>query len=105
MSVLDNFKAVEEERLPDDAKAEALEAAHKAVAALNELGFPYRLVEGPQTAQEPLQGLPEDRAGLGVKRGTGPICEFRTEPQHDGGRIARRKQSGLLPKRNCRKRG
>ena len=54
MSVLDNFKALEEERLPDDAKAEALEVAHKAVAALTELGVRPASWEGPQTAQEPL---------------------------------------------------
>ena len=39
MSILDKLKALDEERfkLLDEAKAEALEMAHKAVAALNEL--------------------------------------------------------------------
>ena len=41
MSVLDKLKALDQERskLLDEAKAEALEMAHKAVEALNELGL------------------------------------------------------------------
>ena len=52
MSVLDKLKALDEERakLLEDAKKEALEAAHKAIEDLNELGFDYRLVEGPTTS-------------------------------------------------------
>jgi hypothetical protein len=48
MSVLGKLKALDEERakLLEGAKKEALEAAHEATAALNELGFHYRLVEG-----------------------------------------------------------
>lgn len=47
MSVLDQIQALEEQKkkLMADAKAEALEAAHKAVDTLNQLGFNYRLVE------------------------------------------------------------
>jgi hypothetical protein len=88
MSVLDKLKALDEQRakLLDEAKAEALEMAHKAVAALNELGFPYRLVEGPQTA--PRATTRASRVEGGPKRQTRdtpcPICEFRTEPPHDG---------------------
>jgi hypothetical protein len=88
VSVLDKLKALDDERskLLDEAKAEALEMAHKAVAALNELGFPYRLVEGPQTA--PRAATRASRAEGGPRRQTRdapcPICEFRTEPHHDG---------------------
>ena len=48
MSVLDKLKALDEERakLLEDAKKEALEAAHRAIADLNALGFDFRLVEG-----------------------------------------------------------
>ena len=87
MSVLDKIKALDQERfkLLDEAKAEALEMAHKAVAALNELGFPYRLVEGPQTA--PRAATRASRVEGGTRRQARdtpcPICEFRTEPHHD----------------------
>jgi hypothetical protein len=88
LSVLDKLKALDEERakLLDDAKKEALEAVHKAIAALNELGFPYRLVEGPQTA--PRAATRASRAEGGPRRQARdvpcPICEFKTEPHHDG---------------------
>jgi hypothetical protein len=88
MSVLDKLKALDEERakLLDEAKAEALEMAHKAVAALKELGFPYRLVEGPERA--PRAAAAASRAEEGPSRQRRdipcPICEFKTEPLHDG---------------------
>ena len=52
MSVLDELKALDEQRakLLEDAKKETLEKAAKAIADLNELGFDYRLVEGPTTS-------------------------------------------------------
>ena len=52
MSVLDKLKALDDQRakLLEDAKKEALEAVHKAIADLNALGFDYRLVEGPGTS-------------------------------------------------------
>ena len=60
MSVLDQLKALDEQRekLINDAKAEALAKAEEAVAALNELGFNYRLVEGtaPIVARIPSSG-------------------------------------------------
>lgn len=48
MSVLEKIKELDAQKakLLDDAKAEALAAAEAAVATLNELGFPYRLVPG-----------------------------------------------------------
>ena len=87
MSVLDKLKALDEERakLLEDAKKEALEAAHKAIAALNELGFDYRLVEGPSTSRRPLRERTEGQAPRRQTRDIAcPICEFRTTPRHDG---------------------
>jgi hypothetical protein len=89
MSVLDKLKALDEERakLLEDAKKEALDKAHKAIADLNELGFNYRLVEGYSTSKA--RRPPRERSeGEAAKRQTRdipcPICEFSTEPHHDG---------------------
>jgi hypothetical protein len=85
MSVLDELKALDEKRaqLLEDAKKAALDNAEKAVAALNELGFNYRLVEGASTARAPRKA-----ASQAPKRQTRdlpcPICEFKTDPHHDG---------------------
>jgi hypothetical protein len=89
MSVLDKLKALDEERakLLEDAKKEALEAAHKAIADLNELGFDYRLVEGPSTstARRPPRERSEGQTPKRQARDLPcPICEFKTEPHHDG---------------------
>ena len=83
MSVLDELKALNErrERLLEAAKTEALEKAERAVAELNELGFNYRLVEGAVRA-------PRKAGTEAPKRQTRdapcPICEFKTNPHHDG---------------------
>ena len=89
MSVLDKIKALDEERakLLEDAKNEALEAAHKALAELNALGFNYRLVEGSGTSTA--RGLRKEHSeGEAPKRQARdlpcPICEFKTTPRHDG---------------------
>jgi hypothetical protein len=88
VSVLDKLKALDDERakLLDEAKAEALETAHKAIETLNGLGFPYRLVEGPQTA--PGAATRASRAEGGPRRQVRnlpcPICGFKTNPHHDG---------------------
>jgi hypothetical protein len=89
MSVLDKLKALDEERakLLDDAKKEALETAHKAIADLNGLGLTYRLVEGTSTskARRPPKEHSEDQASKRQPRDLPcPICEFKTEPHHDG---------------------
>ena len=89
MSVLDKLKALDEERakLLDDAKKEALEAAHKAIADLKDLGFDYRLVEGPGTprARGPRKERSEGEASKRQARDVPcPICEFKTNPHHDG---------------------
>jgi hypothetical protein len=89
MSVLDKLKALDEQRakLLEDAKKEALDKAHKAIAELNALGLNYRLVEGsgPSTARR----QPRERTkGEAPKRQARDvpclICEFKTEPHHDG---------------------
>jgi hypothetical protein len=89
VSVLDKLKALDAERvkLLEDAKKEALEAAHKAIADLNALGFDFRLVEGPSTStgrkppRERSEGQTPTRQARDVPC---PICEFKTEPHHDG---------------------
>jgi hypothetical protein len=87
MSILDKLKALDDERakLLEDAKKEALEKAHKAIADLNELGFNYRLVEGSGTSTA---RRPRNRSeGEGPKRQARdipcPICQFKTNPHHD----------------------
>jgi hypothetical protein len=83
MSVLDELKALNEQRekLLGAAKKEALEHAEKAVAELNELGFHYSLVEGAARA-------PRKAGAEAPKRQTKdapcPICNFKTDPHHDG---------------------
>ncbi len=86
-SVLEKLKALDEQRaqLLDDAKKEALDSAEKAVAALNELGFHYSLVEGASTATH---RAPRKADSQATKRQTRdlpcPICGFKTMPHHDG---------------------
>lgn len=70
MSVIDQLKKLDEQRakLLGDAKAEAMEAAEKAVATLNELGFNYRLVSGEttttRTPRAPREGGGTRRTGV-----------------------------------------
>ena len=89
-TVLERLKALDAQRaeLLGDAKKEAFDAAEKAVAELNELGFRYTLVEGA-TASTPLPTrAPRKAAAHTAKRQARdvpcPICEFRTSPHHDG---------------------
>ena len=89
MSVLDKLKALDEERakLLEDAKKEALEAAHKAIADLNELASISGSSRGPAHRQQ--EEPPRERSeGEAPKRQARdlpcPICEFKTEPHHDG---------------------
>ena len=89
MSVLDKLKALDEERakLLEDAKTEALDKAHKAIADLNALGFDFRLVEGSSTskARRPPRERSEGEAPKRQARDLPcPICEFKTTPHHDG---------------------
>ena len=95
MSVLEKIKALDEQRakLLDDAKKEALEKATKAIADLNELGFDYRLVEGPttSTARKPREHSDTEAPKRQARDVPCPICEFKTTPHHDG-RVHRSQQ-------------
>ena len=88
MSVLDQLKSLDEQRtkLLEGAKKEALEAAHKAIADLNELGFNYRLVEGSGTsaARKPRERSEGDTPKRQARDVACPICGFKTNPHHDG---------------------
>jgi hypothetical protein len=89
MSVLDKLKALDDQRtkLLEDAKKEALDKAHEAIADLNALGFNYTLVEGSgtSTARRPPRERSESEAPKRQARDLPcPICEFRTTPHHDG---------------------
>jgi hypothetical protein len=87
-TVLEKLKALDAQRaqLLEGAKKEALENAEKAVAALNELGFHYTLVEGASTASP--ARAPRKTASQATKRQARdvpcPICHFKTTPHHDG---------------------
>ncbi len=79
-SAIVRIKELDEERAKifDQAKQEALEKAEAAVAQLNGLGFAYRLVNG---AEKKAKGASPARR---IKAAVCPICEFRTDPPHDG---------------------
>lgn len=92
-NVLDQLKELDRQRekLIESAKSAALKKANDAVAELNELGFNYRLAEGPARA-----------SGDGARKGTRtvkdeacPICNFKTTPPHD--RRAHRTQEPKKP--------
>jgi hypothetical protein len=91
MNIRDKLKALDEERakLLEDAKKEALEAAHRAIADLNALGFDFRLVEGhsASTARRPPRERTEGEASKSKRQARDtpcPICGFKTNPHHDG---------------------
>ena len=80
-TALDQIKKIDEQRnkLLDSAKNEALARVHEAVEELNSLGFSYTVAE--------------EARGRGSRRGTRqrndgpcPICNFKTNPPHDGRR-------------------
>ena len=100
MSVLEKLKALDEQRakLLEGAKAEALDKAQKAVAELNELGFDYSLVEGYRAPalRAPRKERSEAEAPKRQARDLPcPICEFKTNPHHDG--RAHRSQKAKKP--------
>jgi hypothetical protein len=74
----------------DDAKAEALANARKALDELNALGFNYALTE---------EGLAKGKKASGIKRpmkdAACPICKFKTTPLHDA--RAHRSQEAKKP--------
>lgn len=83
-SVLDRLKKLdaEREKLLDEAKSEALAAAEAAIKDLNDLGFNYRLVEAGQRAAVKESGNGRRRSGPSDQ--PCPICQFKTDPPHDG---------------------
>jgi hypothetical protein len=84
-TVLEKIKALDAQRaqLLEGAKKEALDNAERAVAELSELGFHYVLTEG---ASSP--GAPRKASSQAPKRQKKdvpcPICNFKTNPPHDG---------------------
>jgi len=95
MDTLAKLRALDEQRskIVEEAKTEALQEVHKAIAALNALGFHYTLKEGSGAQRV---GSPKTE---GVKRQSKdvpcPICHFKTNPLHDG--RAHRKQQTKKP--------
>jgi hypothetical protein len=78
--VLEKLRSLDEQRnkLLDEAKAEALQNARKAIEELNSLGFNYALTE---------EGGGKGKKATGIKRpmkdAACPICKFKTAPLHD----------------------
>jgi hypothetical protein len=93
-TVLDKLKALDAQRaqLLEGAKKEALDNAEKAVAELNELGFHYTLTEGASTSTStqraphaPRKATSKAQAPKRQKKDVPcPICNFKTDPPHDG---------------------
>jgi hypothetical protein len=81
IGILDRVRQLDAERrtIIDGAKAEALRAAEEAIDTLTSLGFPYRLVEGSVVSRK----APK-KVTRAPKGGPCPICEFQTDPPHDG---------------------
>jgi hypothetical protein len=86
-SVLEKLKALDAQRaqLLEGAKKEALDNAERAVAELNELGFHYTLSEGASTATPRAPRKASSQAPKRQKKDVPcPICNFKTDPPHDG---------------------
>ena len=79
-TALDQIKRLDEQRnkLLDNAKSEGLARVQEALDELNKLGFSYSLSEN---------GRGRGRRGVRQKNdGPCPICNFKTNPPHDGRR-------------------
>ena len=79
-TALDQIKKLDEQRskLLDNAKAESLSRVQEALDELNKLGFSYSLSES---------GRGRGRRGVRQKNdGPCPVCNFKTNPPHDGRR-------------------
>jgi hypothetical protein len=89
-TVLEKLKALDAQRaqLLEGAKKEALDNAERAVAELNELGFHYTLTEGTTTTSTPRAPRRATSKAQAPKRQKKdvpcPICNFKTNPPHDG---------------------
>ena len=86
MSVLEKLKDLDAQRaqLLEGAKKEALFKAEKAVVELNELGFDYRLVEGGASRARAPRNAGSQVPTRQTRDLPCPICEFKTDPHHDG---------------------
>jgi hypothetical protein len=94
-TVLEKLKALDAQRaqLLEGAKKEALDNAERAVAELNELGFHYTLSEGASArAMHKTTSQAPKRQKKDVPC---PICNFKTNPPHDG--RMHRSQKGKKP--------
>jgi len=79
-TALEQIRKLDEQRgkLLDNAKAESLLRVQEAIDELNKLGFSYSLSEN---------GRGRGRRGVRQKNdGPCPICNFKTNPPHDGRR-------------------
>lgn len=97
LSPLQKLKQLDDERtkILAGAKAEALSGANEAVAALNALGFSYRLVEGGRAGARKGTRTPKDAPC--------PVCGFKTSPLHDG--RAHRTHKAAFTEADLRERG
>lgn len=88
-SALDRIKKLDEERakLMEEATTEARARAEAAIGDLNALGYAFRLVEGEEG------GKAKKKASTPRQRSeTCAICQFVTDPVHDGRLKAHRDQ-------------
>lgn len=79
-TALEQIRKLDEQRskLLDNAKAESLLRVQEALEELNNLGFSYSLSENARG---------RGRRGVRAKNdGPCPICNFKTNPPHDGRR-------------------
>jgi hypothetical protein len=80
MSVLEKLKQLDDQRnkLLDEAKAEALANARKAIDELNALGFNYALTEEGSAKGKKVSAAKRPMQDIPCK-----ICKFKTTPLHD----------------------
>jgi hypothetical protein len=80
-NALEQIKKLDDQRarLLDQAKGEAMDRAQQAVSDLNALGFSYVIADsnGSMRGRRPARQL---------KDAPCPICNFKTNPPHDGRR-------------------
>jgi hypothetical protein len=82
----------ERQKLQTQAHDEARQAVEGALAELNGLGYTYRLVEGAASKSPAKNKTAKSSDGSSSGKGVMatdkvcPICNFRTDPPHDGRR-------------------
>lgn len=82
-NMMDQLRALDEQRrsILSGAKSEAMKAAEAAVAALNSLGFNYRLTENAPARGRRKSGA--RKVSRAIKNRACPVCGFTTSPPHD----------------------